>query len=126
LRIFAAQETFSSISACGRFASFSEKLHMRIERIVLEHHRDIAVLGMHVVDALSRDLDVALGDGLEPGDHAQKGGLAAARRPEQHDEGAVRDIEVDAMDDRHVAVVLEDFLGRNRCHQLFPSLLRIT
>ena len=39
------------------------------------------------------------GDVLQPGDHAQQGRLAAARRADQHDELAVVDGEVDAVDD---------------------------
>ena len=42
------------------------------------------------------DLDLAVGDLLEPGDHPQRGGLAAARRSDQHDELLVGDVEVDA------------------------------
>ena len=116
MRIFAAQLTFSSISALRplgeleREAHIVGDIHMRIERVVLEHHRDVAVLGMDVIDAPARDLDVALGHRLKPGDHAQQCRLAAARGPEQHDEGAVLDVEVDAMDNLDVAIVLEDIL----------------
>ena len=39
------------------------------------------------------------GDVLEPGDHAQQRGLAAAGRADQHDELAVGDLDVDAVDD---------------------------
>ena len=66
-----------------------EDRHVRIERVVLEHHRDVAVLGMHVVDELVADPDAAVGDLLEPGDHAQRRRLAAARRPDEHEELAV-------------------------------------
>ena len=39
------------------------------------------------------DRDGARGDRLQPGDHAQRRGLAAARRAEQHHELAVGDRE---------------------------------
>ena len=37
------------------------------------------------------------GDLLEAGDHAQQRGLAAAGGADQHDELAVRDVEIDAV-----------------------------
>jgi hypothetical protein len=54
--------------------------HVRVERVVLEHHRHVAVLRRHVVDDLAVDRDLAVGDLLEPCDHAQRRRLAAARR----------------------------------------------
>jgi hypothetical protein len=45
---------------------------------------------------------------LEPGDHAQQRGLAAARRADQHGERAVGDVDVHAMQDRHFAEMLPD------------------
>jgi hypothetical protein len=46
--------------------------HVRVERVVLEHHRDVALLGRHVVDHAVADADLARGDLLEAGDHAQQ------------------------------------------------------
>ena len=75
----------------------SNTRHVRIERVVLEHHRDVAVARRHVVDDVAADPDLAAGDLLQPGDHAQRGGLAAAGRADQHDELLVGDLEVDAV-----------------------------
>ncbi len=72
--------------------------HMRIERVVLEHHRDVAIGGLDLVDDAAADIDLAACDGLEPRDHAQQRGLAAAGRADQHAELAVADLEVDAFD----------------------------
>ncbi len=44
--------------------------HVRIERVVLEHHGDVAVARPHVVDDLAADLDLAVGDLLEAGNGA--------------------------------------------------------
>ena len=71
---------------------------MRIKRVVLEHHGDIALHGFELVDHGAADGNGALGDAFETGDHAQKCGLAAARRADQDDELAVPDAEVDAFD----------------------------
>src|SRR5919198_640608 len=47
---------------------------------------------------LAVDLELARGDLLQPGDRAQQGRLAAARRPDKDDELARFDVEVDAVE----------------------------
>ena len=97
----AASFTRRPISAFGNDAHLQAEghvvvgRHVRIERVVLEHHRDVAVLRRQVVD------DAARRSGrrptvivLEPRDHAERGRLAAARRPDEHDELAVVDLQV--------------------------------
>ena len=54
--------------------------HVRVERVVLEHHRDVALGRLEVVDHAAADRDLAAGDLLQPRDHAQQRDLAAARR----------------------------------------------
>jgi len=54
--------------------------HVRIERIVLENHGDIAILGGNIVDQLVADVHFAAGDFFQTCDHAQGGGLTAAGR----------------------------------------------
>ena len=73
---------------------------MRVERIILEHHGDVAVLRVALVDDLAVDADLAARRLLQARDHAQDGALAAARWPDQHQKLLVGDIEVDAVDDR--------------------------
>ena len=72
-----------------------EHAHVRVERVVLEHHGDVAVLRRHVVDDAVADADRPLRDRLEPGDHPQRGRLAAARRADEHHELPVGDVEVE-------------------------------
>jgi hypothetical protein len=45
--------------------------HVWVERVVLEHHRDVTVLRGHVVHGLAADANDALCDRLEAGDHAK-------------------------------------------------------
>ena len=52
--------------------------HVRVQRIVLEHHRDIALGRLQRVDHAIADRDGAAADFFEPGHHAQQGRLAAA------------------------------------------------
>ena len=81
-------------------------VHVRVERVGLEHHRDLALGGGERVDESAADVDVAGGDAVEPGDHAQQRRLAAARRSDQHDEFAVVDGKVDVAEHARGAVAL--------------------
>ena len=74
-----------------------------IEGIELEDHGDVAVAGLEVVDPPAGDQHVAAGRRLEPGDHPQGRGLAAARGAEQADDLAGPDREVHVVD-RHQPV----------------------
>ena len=74
--------------------------HVRIERIVLEHHGDVALLRRETIDHLSADADFAGGNILQPRQHAQQRGLAAARRPDQNDELAIGDLDINPLDNR--------------------------
>ena len=94
--------------------------HVRIERVVLEHHRDVAILGRHVVHHARADADRAARDGLQPGDHAQQSGLAAARRADEDDEGAVGDVDGHPVHHRMGAIGLADIADGDGCH--FRSL----
>ena len=90
--------------------------HVRIERVVLEHHRDVALLRRHAVDDVAADRDLALADLLEPRDHAQQRRLAAARRTDQHAELAVGDLDVDAADHVRRSEPLVHCADGDACH----------
>ena len=68
---------------------------MRIQSIVLEDHRDIAILRSDVVHQLVADVQLAFGDLLEAGDHTQRRGLAAAGRADQNDKFLVLDVQIE-------------------------------
>ena len=70
---------------------------MRVERVALEHHGDVALLGPQRVDDPAVDRDLAGGDLLEAGEHAQQRRLAAAGRADEDDELAVADLDGDAV-----------------------------
>ena len=55
--------------------------------------------GGTIVDHPVADADFAGGDVLQPRDHAQQGGLAAAGRADQDDEFAVANGDIDAVND---------------------------
>ena len=62
-----------------------------IERVVLEHHRDVAIGGAHGRDVAVGDAHAARVGALEPGDHAHQGGFAAAGWTDEGEEFTGRD-----------------------------------
>src|SRR5262245_19262205 len=62
---------------------------MRVERIVLEHHRDVALPRRQVVDHPAADSDVTRGGLVEAGQQTQGGALAASGRADKDQELAV-------------------------------------
>ena len=94
--------------------------HVRVERVVLKHHRDIAILWRHVVDDVAADHDVAVGDIFQAGDHPQRGRLAAARRSHQHDKLMVGDVEIDAAHRLDFIITLNNLTQRHVSHEINP------
>ncbi len=72
--------------------------HVRVQRVVLEDHRDVAVLRRDVGDIAVADEDAARVDLFEAGQHAQRGGLTATGGADQDQELAVGDLEVQLVD----------------------------
>ncbi len=93
-----------------------------IERVALEHHGDVAVLGRHVVDDAVADHDAAFGDLFQAGQQAQAGGLAAARRADEDQEFLVGDLDVQVVDGDDVAEALEDMFVGYTGHRVFSLL----
>ena len=79
--------------------------HVRVERVVLEHHGDVPVLRRQVVDHPVADLDRAAGDLLEPGDGPQRGGLAAPGGTDEYHELAVFDVKAQVVNGLDAACV---------------------
>ena len=71
---------------------------VRVEGIVLEHHAHAAQFGRKGGDVLLPEKDAAGSRGFQPADHVERGGFAAARRPQQPDELAVRHLEAEVFD----------------------------
>ena len=90
--------------------------HVRVERVGLEDHGDVAVLGGDVVDDPVADGQRALGDLLQAGEHAQRGGLAAARGADEDQELPVVDLDVEVVDGDDLTEALPDPVERDRSH----------
>ena len=81
---------------------------MRIERIGLEDHGDAAFDRRQFIDLHAVNDDVTGGNILKAGDHAQQCGFAASRRADKNDELAIPDVELNALDDFEMSIVLAD------------------
>ena len=91
--------------------------HVRVERVRLEDHGDVAAARGEVGDLAVADPDLSAGHVLEPGDHPQEGRLAASRRPDEDEELAVGDLERDVVDGRHRAECLRHLVEPDRRHE---------
>jgi hypothetical protein len=77
--------------------------HMRVQRVILENHRDVAVFGGYIVHELVAYVQLTFGNFLQTGDHTQSGGLAATGGADKDDEFLICDIQV-KIGDGHKAV----------------------
>ncbi len=75
-----------------------QRREVREQGEALEHHGRAARGGGQVGDVAVVQQHVAAGDRFVPGDHAQRGALAAARGAQQAAVAAARDAQVDAID----------------------------
>src|SRR5215217_185757 len=82
-------------------------VHVRVEGVVLEDHRDVPLARRKIVDDLIPDKDLAAAYILEAGDHTQSGGLPTTRRPDEDDEFPIWYVQVHLVDGDHV--LAEDF-----------------
>ncbi len=84
---FDARFTFAARHALHLQAILDVLRHVHIgkQRVVLEHHADVALLDRQCGDVAIVKPDLAaLVAAFQPADDAQRGGFAAAGRPEQH------------------------------------------
>ncbi|MNI57148.1 hypothetical protein D3C73_1121900 [compost metagenome] len=95
--------------------------HVRVQRVTLEHHRDVAIFGCHVVDHAITDGQRAAADLFQPCHHPQQGRLAAAGRADQHHQFAVGHLERGVLHrDLAVVVDLAHTLQLHFCHFTHP------
>src|SRR5205807_6818790 len=91
--------------------------HVRIERVALKDHGDVALARGELVHDAVADPDLAVRDLLETRDHPERRRLAAAGRSHQDDELALADLEVEAVHgEGSVAVDLAHVLEVDRRH----------
>ncbi len=98
------------------------QVHVRVQRVALEHHRDAALGRRNVVDDTPADLQGAAGDVFQPRDRAQQRALAAARGADEDHELAVADFQVDVAQHLHIAERLLDAGQLHICHSTASCL----
>ena len=92
--------------------------HVRIERVALEDHRDVAVLGGDVVHDPVADQEPAVADLLQSGHAAQRCRLATSGRSHQDQELAIVDLEVEVVHGEDVAgIALDHVVKGHRGHR---------
>ena len=96
--------------------------HVRVERVVLEHHRDVPLPRQHVVGDRVADADGPLGHVLEARDHPERRRLPTSGRSDEDHELAVAYLEAQPVHGaRAVGEDLRDSVERDRCQPLPPG-----
>src|SRR5713226_5841988 len=89
------------------------RCHVREQRVGLEHHADLALVGRDVGDVLTRDDDAPSVGLLQSGQQTKRCGLAAAGRSEEGDELAGRHREAEPIERGHARVTTREVLESN-------------
>ena len=113
----------------GNFAQFQTERHVvvhghvRVQSVVLEHHRDVAVFRNDVVDEFAVDVQFALRDLFQARDHAERRRLTAAGRAYKDDEFFVFDLEVEVRNGGYARRInLVNTFEQKACHRFESSL----
>ena len=81
------------------------RVQVRKQRVVLEHHGDVALLRRQPGDVLPAQPHLATGRALQTGDQRQQAGLALAGRPQQGQRFASGHLQADALQHGAAGVV---------------------
>src|SRR5438094_1705700 len=95
---------------------------MRIKSVGLEYHRHAALRWRPIGDPLTADEDLAAIRMFQPGNDSQERRLAATGGPDDHQELAVGDLQVDVGDGRATAEAFGDADQFDRGHRPLLSL----
>ena len=82
--------------------------HVRAERITLQHHGRAPVRRAQTMRAFAVNPQLATADAFQPGNPAQRGGFAAARRTDKHQNHTLPQLQLDAFDDMHLVMAFPD------------------
>ena len=93
--------------------------HVGVQRIVLEDHGDITVLGGNIIHQTVADVQLAAGNVFQAGNHTQCGGLTTAGRANQNDEFLVGDAQVELLNGNNA------FIGNLKIGLLLCGLLAL-
>mmetsp|Transcript_28726 Transcript_28726/g.54376 ORF Transcript_28726/g.54376 Transcript_28726/m.54376 type:complete len:348 (+) Transcript_28726:2360-3403(+) len=91
--------------------------HVWVERVGLEHHRDIALGRVDPIHNGIPDADLAAGDLFQPRDHVQQRGLATTGRADQHQKLALLHRNVDLVQHFDRAIGLGCVVDIEKAHR---------
>ena len=89
---------------------------MGIQRVLLEHHGNITLAGVQVVDQFAVDVNLAGLKAFQPCNHAQQGGFSAARRSDKDQKFTLQDINAQVMNDLDITVIFLDVAYGDTSH----------
>ncbi|MCY1529430.1 hypothetical protein D9M68_645740 [compost metagenome] len=119
---FGADFFFGLLTDFQRVGEVLAQSHMREQRVLLEYHADIALVGRDAGDRAAVDQYLAAGHVLEACEHHQARSLARAGGAEQGDEFALGHIQVEVFD--HQCLVVVGLLHIGELQERFvPSLI---
>jgi hypothetical protein len=115
---------FGDFQAIGHVVEYA---HVRVQRVVLKHHGDVALGGFQVVDDPFTNRNGAARDVFQARHHAQQGGFAAAGGTDDDDKFTMRNLSAQVVDDSvgfvACTVGFEDVRKGNGSHEevfIFP------
>jgi len=82
--------------------------HVRKQGVGLEHHVDRPLVGRHIGDVHTVEVDTTFGWTLETGEHAQQGGFARTRTAEQGEDLAFLDFQGHIVHGNRLVELLRD------------------
>jgi hypothetical protein len=94
--------------------------HVGVQRIALEHHCHVTFSRREFGDIDAADIDASALHGFEAREHSQRRRLPAPRRPDQHDELAVGDVEIERVDGERIGprvAVRDPRIGNGRHYE---------
>jgi hypothetical protein len=91
--------------------------HVGVQRVVLEHHCDVAIFRREIVHHPSANADRAAAQLFEACDQAQHRRLATARRPDEHEELPIVNVQIEVFDHLDGAEMLRDAIEQHIRHE---------
>ena len=96
--------------------------HVRIQSVILEHHRHIPLLRPHLIDAHTVEQNVTFARVFQTRNHAHRRSLAAARGAEQHQKFAIRNLQVHRVHAGDATPAFGESLERYCGHRTAPEV----
>src|SRR5688572_28501704 len=94
---------------------------MRIKRIALKHHRDIAIFRSHIIYDAITNIDATVTDFFQTGEHTKAGGFTAARWSDKYEKLFIGDLNIQIVNDDLIAIPLINVIKRYACQDDPPK-----